>query len=86
MTGHSRGPSAPHSHGRPAWLQAGLHHVRTAVAITRRRTLVVSLAIILVPLVLLIVRWEDPSRGQLPFGWQMHTSCWGAPDDRECRS
>lgn len=57
---------------------------RAAVAATRRRTWVVALAIVLVPAALLVARWDDPSRGQIPFGWQMHTSCWGATDDPQC--
>jgi len=31
---------------------------------------------LLIPALLLGVRWADPSAGQQPFGWQMHTSCW----------
>lgn len=44
-----------------------------------RRYLVVALIAlqVFIPTILLIVRWMDPSLGQLPFGWQMHTSCWG---------
>lgn len=61
-----------------------LQDVRAVVATTRRRTLVVALAIVLVPTLLLILRWSDPSRGQIPFGWQMHTSCWGNSGDNEC--
>ena len=38
---------------------------------------VLIVAQILIPAVLLGVRHLDPSRGQLPFGWQMHTTCWG---------
>ena len=33
---------------------------------------------ILIPAVLLTARHLDPGRGQLPFGWQMHTTCWGS--------
>ena len=58
--------------------------VRAVVAATRRRTLVVALAVVLVPTLLLIVRWENPSRGQIPFGWQMHTSCWGDSGNAQC--
>ena len=61
-----------------------LQDVRAVVAATRRRTLVVALAVVLVPTLLLIVRWENPSRGQIPFGWQMHTSCWGDSRDTQC--
>lgn len=61
-----------------------LQDIRAVVASTRRRSLVVALAIVLVPTLLLILRWEDPSRGQIPFGWQMHTSCWGDSPDTEC--
>lgn len=57
---------------------------RAVVAAMRRRTLVVALAIVLVPMVLLGVRWAAPSLGQIPFGWQMHTSCWGNPGKVDC--
>jgi hypothetical protein len=42
------------------------------------RRIVVALIVlqVLVPASLLAVRIADPSLGQLPFGWQMHTSCW----------
>lgn len=33
---------------------------------------------VLVPAIMLVARWQDPSVGQVPFGWQMHTNCWGA--------
>ena len=42
---------------------------------------VVRLLVVLqvaVPAVLFLARVDEPSRGQLPFGWQMHSSCWGA--------
>lgn len=44
-----------------------------------RQVLVLALiaAQVLIPAVLLVVRASDPSVGQLPFGWQMHTSSWG---------
>lgn len=61
-----------------------LQDVGAVVKATRRRTLVVAVAIVLIPTVLLVVRWEDPSRGQIPFGWQMHTSCWGDSGDTGC--
>lgn len=32
---------------------------------------------LLIPAILLGVRWNDPTEGQQSFGWQMHTSCWG---------
>lgn len=31
-----------------------------------------------IPAVMLGVRHLDPTRGQIPFGWQMHTNCWGS--------
>jgi hypothetical protein len=34
------------------------------------------------PAVLLVARHIDPSLGQLPFGWQMHTTCWGSDNPR----
>ena len=40
--------------------------------------IVLIAAQILIPTVLLTVRHLDPGRGQLPFGWQMHTTCWGS--------
>ena len=63
---------------------ATLRDARAVVAAMRRRTLVVALAIVLVPAVLLVLRWESPSRGPIPFGWQMHTSCWDAPGNAPC--
>lgn len=62
-----------------AWQQA-----RAALAATPWRIRLLLLAIVLVPTVLLALRWEDPSRGQIPFGWHMHTSCWGHAGDPEC--
>lgn len=48
------------------------------------RTLRVVIAVqILIPTVMLVLRIDDPARHQLPFGWQMHTSCWG--DNDPCR-
>lgn len=45
-----------------------------------RRAIVVALiaAQVLVPTVALGLRVQDPARGQVPFGWQMHTTCWGS--------
>jgi hypothetical protein len=45
----------------------------------RRRRLVWLLVTlqILIPLTMLIARWQDPSIGVQPFGWQVHTNCWG---------
>jgi hypothetical protein len=44
------------------------------------RPIVILLVVaqIAVPAVLLVARHLDPDRGQLPFGWQMHTTCWGS--------
>ncbi len=39
---------------------------------------------VLTPALMLALRIADPTRGQAPFGWQMHTTCWGTEDDR-CR-
>lgn len=61
-----------------------MQDVRAVIATTRRRTWLVAIAIVIVPALLLILRWEDPSRGQIPFGWQMHTSCWGSSGDAQC--
>lgn len=41
----------------------------------RLRMLIVLMFVI--PTLMLVLRWTDPSLGQLPFGWQMHTQCWG---------
>ena len=46
----------------------------------RPLVLLLILAQVLIPAVLLGIRIADPSLGQLPFGWQMHTSCWGQSD------
>lgn len=46
----------------------------------RRRVWVLIALQVLIPTVLLVVRIADPSAGQLPFGWQMHTGLWGAVD------
>ena len=35
---------------------------------------------IVIPMVLLIARWQDPSIGVQPFGWQVHTNCWGSDE------
>jgi hypothetical protein len=43
----------------------------------RKRVWVLVAVQIAIPLVLLAMRWADPSAGQLRFGWQMHTVCWG---------
>jgi hypothetical protein len=43
----------------------------------RLRVKVLIAVQILIPAVLLGVRWADPSSGQQSFGWQMHTQCWG---------
>ena len=52
---------------------------RGPLALSARPIVVVLIAAqILIPAVLLGVRHLDPSRGQLPFGWQMHTTCWGS--------
>jgi hypothetical protein len=53
---------------------------------TRLRPIVIVLIVlqILIPAVMLGLRIADPSRGQLPFGWQMHTLCWGAEDRPAC--
>jgi len=40
--------------------------------------IVLIAAQILIPAVLLGVRHLDPTKGQLPFSWQMHTTCWGS--------
>jgi len=47
-------------------------------------TRVILVLLVLLPAVLLAARWQDPTRGQLPFGWQMHTTCWGAEDLDAC--
>jgi hypothetical protein len=44
----------------------------------RRRIVVLAVAQVVLPLLLLGLRWTDPGLDQLRFGWQMHTSCWGA--------
>lgn len=49
----------------------------------RLRVKVLIAVQLLVPAILLGVRWADPSAGQQPFGWQMHTSCWGS--EEPCR-
>ncbi len=49
----------------------------------RRRVKLVLIAQILIPAVLLGVRWNDPSVGQQRAGWQMHTACWGK--DEPCK-
>jgi hypothetical protein len=49
----------------------------------RRRVWVIIAIQLVIPAVLLLVRWSDPSVGQLRGGWQMHTSCWGR--DEPCR-
>jgi hypothetical protein len=43
----------------------------------RRRVYLLVALQILVPLTLLVIRVASPELGQLRFGWQMHTSCWG---------
>lgn len=43
----------------------------------RERVYVLAVLIVLVPLLALAFRWDDPSRGQIRGGWQMHTDCWG---------
>ena len=43
----------------------------------RRRVWILIALQVLIPLVLMGVRIADPSLSQLPFGWQMHTDCWG---------
>jgi hypothetical protein len=40
--------------------------------------ILIIVAQVLIPTVLLAARHLDPTRGQLPFGWQMHTTCWGS--------
>ena len=60
----------------------------TPLRALRRVRPIVSLLIIaqfVIPAVLLAVRWQEPTRGQLPFGWQMHTTCWAFEDDTRCR-
>lgn len=48
---------------------------------TIRRIVVVLIVVqILLPALMLAVRVSDPSVGQVPFGWQMHTSCWERDD------
>lgn len=56
-----------------------------ASVIPPRRRLVWTLVVVqvLIPAVLLGVRIADPAAGQLPFGWQMHTACWG--NEAACR-
>ncbi|MFA9431676.1 hypothetical protein [Egicoccus sp. AB-alg2] len=49
----------------------------------RRRVGVLIVLQILLPLAMLGLRWSDPTLDQLPFGWQMHTGCWGA--EHRCR-
>lgn len=44
----------------------------------RIRVWIIIVLQISIPSVMLAVRWHDPSGNQMPFGWQMHTSCWGA--------
>lgn len=45
----------------------------------RRRVYVLIAVQVLLPAIMLAIRWMDPSVGKLPFGWQVHTSCWGVP-------
>lgn len=50
-----------------------------------RPVIVVVIALqVLIPAVLLGVRVADPDRGQLPFGWQMHTTCWQSDPPEDC--
>jgi hypothetical protein len=44
----------------------------------RARIWIVAVVMILLPTAMLVVRWNEPGLGQMPFGWQMHTVCWGA--------
>lgn len=67
---------------RPASRQA----VDASGTPTSRRPVLVLVVVlqILIPLVMLGIRHLEPERGQLPLGWQMHTTCWGL-DDPRCR-
>lgn len=47
----------------------------------RRVVLVLMALMIIIPLTMLAIRVDDPRRGQIPFGWQMHTTCWGSDAD-----
>lgn len=67
-------------------LMAALREAWANLRAALRRTQILVLAIVLVPTALLLLRWEDPGRGQIPFGWQMHTSCWGDLSDTECEA
>jgi hypothetical protein len=54
------------------------HTQGKAIISDMRRTTVGLLALqIVIPAVMLVARIDDPTRGQMPFGWQMHTACWG---------
>lgn len=44
--------------------------------------LLIILLLVVVPTMMMLLRIDDPSRGQAPFGWQMHTTCWGVEDER----
>ena len=46
----------------------------------RRRVWILIALQVLIPAILLGVRIAEPSVGQLPYGWQMHTRCWGADE------
>jgi len=76
------GPSEqPAADSMPGVGREGSRAGSTAGSYRLRVRLMVAL-LVLVPAVMLGIRIADPSLGQLPFGWQMHTSCWGA--DKGC--
>lgn len=54
---------------------------RVSRFVRRRRLVWILVALqILIPLMLLVARWQDPSIGVQPFGWQVHTNCWGSDE------
>jgi hypothetical protein len=63
--------------------RCGTNRSFPAGGLVRRRVYVLIALQVMVPLVLLGLRWNDPGLNQLPFGWQMHTDCWGA--EEPCR-
>ena len=54
------------------------------ITVSRRAAALLCL-LVLTPTTCLLLRWSDPSLGQIPTGWQMHTKCWGAEDEPKCR-
>lgn len=64
------------------WLGLGSRTHRRNIEVAWRSAVrepvyVLAVLIVLVPTLALLFRWDDPSRGQIRAGWQMHTDCWG---------